>query len=173
MGTMGETTKRNLAGLIATAKADGGGGRLDGSRKAGMGATAGVGGFSGGMSGSWGRAPTGRGENIIPLAPPPAALPPPPAPAPAPAQAGLSKWEISGGPEGKLPLRAPPLRLVKPREGGNAATQGGQGPHVLGSTVGMRQKVRPNSAGQKATWDVLPAKMPPRPRSGTMPAGHR
>lgn len=59
--TMGETTRRNLAGIVRGGSAGGmgGGGGAAGVR-AGFNPGAYVGGYGGGLGGTWGKAATGR-----------------------------------------------------------------------------------------------------------------
>ena len=67
---MGESTKRRLAGIVRSASGDGGGG-------AGAAAQY-VGGYGGGMGGTWGRAQTGRGDLGVAIGSPAGASPGPP-----------------------------------------------------------------------------------------------
>jgi hypothetical protein len=58
-GTMGESTRQRLAGMIQAAKSDGHAGAGAGDRPHTPGAAY-VGGFQGGLGGTWSKTPTGR-----------------------------------------------------------------------------------------------------------------
>ncbi|GLC69071.1 hypothetical protein PLESTF_000783800 [Pleodorina starrii] len=148
-GTMGDSTRARIAGAIRSANA--GGGVAAGDRAPGTY----VGGYAGGMGGSWSKAATNRG--IDPMRGGDAG-----------GGAGAAAGAGGGGASRMRPL---PAGGGGGGSGGAAANGGfgllGGGGHSQQqqqqqAVVGQRERVRPGSHGAKNAWDELPRKDLPR-----------
>mmetsp|Transcript_34365 Transcript_34365/g.76299 ORF Transcript_34365/g.76299 Transcript_34365/m.76299 type:complete len:1172 (-) Transcript_34365:306-3821(-) len=142
MGTMGDSTKRRMAAAMADARAG-----LGGTRS-GFNPGASVGGYAGGMGGTFGKAARGLGLDPVgspanPAANEGAGAPPRPASAGRvrPSSAGPSAKPLGDGPIQKYHLDAPSQR--------SPATE--------------VRKARPASAGAKNVWNDMTRELPKAP----------
>lgn len=132
-GTIGDSTRARLAGVVRAANAGGGGGdgRAGGQY---------VGGYGGGLGGTWGKAPTNRGDAAVPTP-------------------GAGGGAPAGGPP---PRPASAGRMRPPSAGTSAPAFGAPGGAGAGTGAGDGRKVRPSSGAAKNLWDELPKRDLPR-----------
>ncbi|CAG9462264.1 unnamed protein product [Pedinophyceae sp. YPF-701] len=136
MGTMGESTRRRMAAVVQSAQ---GLGATVGARE-GLGRGPTVGGYGGGLGGTWGKAPTGRSTS--------------------------QRAERGPGGVPDAPLRPTgSARQLGGADGGvagaaKALSRKDLSPGLPGGTghrPGVRERIRPASAAVKNVWDTMPS----------------
>ncbi|GIL71076.1 hypothetical protein Vretimale_17844 [Volvox reticuliferus] len=141
-GTMGDSTRARIAGAIRSANA--GGGIASGDRAHGTY----LGGYAGGMGGTWSKAPTNRG--VDPMRAGEGA-----------GGAGAGAGAGAAGGPGR-PTSASRMRPPASGAAGGAPQPGNPSGGMTGQSQGQRERIRPASQGAKNAWDELPRKELPK-----------